>query len=192
MTNPNGFLNFNIPEDYLAYQDQLITNWQRYHQYKSLTGGTMLSETYRHTGRTYSALKCAVDLAMRPDTSSVLFITHKHRAISNFRHYSFFENYAHQHFPYDYTETGKIKFVSYDGLERHLLGATPEPDYVIYDHMVFETCVPGSIARNRVKTPAEEAYKKLHGMYPNHFGESFTDWEIFEEAFNLGLKEASK
>lgn len=38
------------------------------------------------------------------------------------------------------------------------------------------------------RTPAEEAYKKLHGMYPCYS----TDWEIFEEAFNLGVKEASK
>lgn len=188
MTNSNGFIDFKTPEDYLAYQDQLITNWKRYHQYKSLTGGTMLSETYRQTGRTYSALKCAVDLAMMPDTSSVLFITHKYQAISNLRYYPCFENYSHQHFSYIYTETGKIKFVSYDGLERHLLGANPEPDYVIYDHMVFESCVPGYIARNRVRTPAEKAYKKLHGMYPC----TSTDWEIFEQAFNLGVKEASK
>lgn len=188
MTNPNGFIDFKTPEDYLAYQDRLIANWERYHQFKGLTGKITESPIYRQTGKTYSALKCAVDLALRPDTSSVLFIAHQHRGIRDFRHYSFFESYVYHHTAYNYTQTGKIKFVSYDGLEQHLLGANPEPDYVIYDHQVFETCVPGYIARNRVKTPAEEAYKKLHGMYPCYS----TDWGIFEEAFNLGLKEASK
>ncbi len=188
MTNANGFIDFKTPEDYLVYQDRLIANWERYHKYKGLTGKITESPIYRQTGKTFSALKCAVDLALRPDTSSVLFITHKYQAISNLRHYPFFVNYSHQHFPYNYTQTGKIKFVFYDGLERQLLGANPEPDYAIYDHQVFETCVPGYIARNRVRTPAEKAYQKLHGMYPCNS----TDWEIFEEAFNLGLKEASK
>lgn len=190
MTTPNGFIDFKTPEDYLVYQDRLIANWERYHKYKGLTGGTMLSETYRQTGRTYSALKCAVDLALRPDTSSVLFITHKNEGMGNSRHYPFFDNYILKNPTVSSTFVGKIEFIPYGSrLGRRMLGVSHyDPDYVIYDHQVFETCVPGYIARSRVKTPAEKAYKKLHGMYPCNS----TDWEIFEQAFNLGLKEASK
>lgn len=38
------------------------------------------------------------------------------------------------------------------------------------------------------RTPAEEAYKRVHGVYPSFC----TDWEIFEKAFNLGLEAAQK
>ena len=72
--DPKGFLNFNTPEDYLAYQDRLICNWERYHQHKPLSGGTMLSETYRQTGRTWSAVSAAVQLAERLENNEVVFV----------------------------------------------------------------------------------------------------------------------
>ena len=178
MTKPNGFINFNTPEDYLAYQDRLITNWEMHYKYKNLCGGTMLSETYRQTGRTYSAVKCAVELAKRQETKSILFVTHKHTQADDLR-----KNHPLMMLLL-LGEQNKINFIPYSKIEKYALGKE-QPDYVIYDHLVFETCAPIIVLKNREKTPAEEAYKKLHGSYPY----SCTDWKIFEQAFNLGLEE---
>ena len=178
MTKPNGFINFNTPEDYLAYQDRLITNWEMYYKYKNLCGGTMLSETYRQTGRTYSAVKCAVELAKRQETESILFVTHKHTQADDLR-----KNHPLMKLLLlEYLN--KINFIPYSKIEKYALGKE-QPDYVIYDHLVFETCTPTIVLKSRERTPAEEAYKKIYGMYPSFS----TDWKIFEQAFNLGLEE---
>ena len=178
MTKPNGFINFNTPEDYLAYQDRLITNWEMYYKYKNLCGGTMLSETYRQTGRTYSAVKCTVELAKRQETESILFVSYKQSQADDLRKY-------HPLMKFLFLEyLNKINFISYSNIEEYALGKE-QPDYVIYDHLVFETYDPTIVLKSKEKTPAEEAYKKLHGSYPY----SCADWKIFEQAFNFGLEE---
>lgn len=176
MTEPNGFLNFNTPEDYLAYQDRLIANWKQYHQYKHLTGNTMLSEIYRQSGRTHSAIKCAVELARKYETKSVVFVT----STEEQNKCLLINPLSFQLFSYQWS---KVKFISYDKLEKYLLGRVPV-DYVIYDHLVFETCVPTFVTVGRDKTPAEKKWKEIYGNYPY----ACEKWESFEFAFNLGLE----
>jgi hypothetical protein len=180
MTETNGFLNFNTPEDYLAYQDRLIYNWERYHQYKHLSGGTMLSETYRQTGRTYSALKCAVELSKRSDVKSILFVTHNFKQAKYLLSYPLVKDLLR-------CWLDKIIFVSYEGLVNYLIGKKQNPDYVIYDHQVFETCVPDFIIKSEPRTPAEEAYKRVYGVYPmTDVGDGY--WECFLQGFEAAQK----
>lgn len=157
MTEPNGFINFNTPEDYLAYQDRLISNWEMYYRYKNLSGGTMLSETYRQTGRTYSAVKCAVELDKRQETKSILFVTYKHTQSDDLRKYHPLIKLLSPE------ELNKINFISYSNLEKYDIGMKL-PYYVIYDHMVFETCIPNIVLRSVLKTQMNEPVQHEKSM----------------------------
>ena len=176
MTETNGFLNFNTPEDYLAYQDRLIYNWERYHQYKHLSGGTMLSETYRQTGRTYSALKCAVELSKRSDVKSILFVTHNLKQAKYLLSYPLVKDLLR-------CWLNKIIFISYEGLVNYIIEKKQNPDYVIYDHLVFETCVPDFVIKSKPRTPAEEKWKEIYGSYPDSLGDN-----VLFHSFKIGFE----
>ena len=141
--DPKGFLNFNTPEDYLDYQDLLIYNWKIYHQYKHLSGGTMLSETYRQTGRTWSAVSAAVQLAERLENNKVVFVTNTRFPFHYFDDHPLLIKYKnHNRFGFNSESTsnhiGNITIISYNNLS----SISGTINYYIYDHLVFEMCEP--------------------------------------------------
>ena len=85
--------------------------------------------------------------------------------MGDFRHYSFFKKYSNG-YASSRSHVGKIKFVSYDRLGHHLLEVTPESDYVIYDHQVFETCVPGLLLEVGSKHPQKKHIKNFTVCIP--------------------------
>lgn len=160
MTKPNGFLKFNTPEDYLAYQDILIKNWMRHYEYKYLTGNTtsMLSETYRQTGRTWSAVTAAVQLAERPENNKVVFVVSKTSGFPNhyFQLHPLLKEYSDRNdFSLENGYVGNILIVPYHRL------SLVRGDHYIYDHLVFEMCEPTYVPVKDIDTTIKDKTIKL-------------------------------
>jgi hypothetical protein len=186
MFSQKGFLQFNTAKDYLAYQERLIKNWERYYQYHDMAGGTMSSEVYRQTGRTYASLTAAVELA--EEGSKVLYITYKSGQINQLTSHPAIKKYSTLvevpvNSSYNYI-VENIHFISYEKccLRKPM---TYGFDYYIYDHTVFEFLEPKVVYKNTLlASKLEEAYRKEFGYYPEGTEPNFI---LFNKGYNAAL-----
>lgn len=132
-----------------------------------MTEPTMKNDLNRATGRTTGLMLQALGKAVENPGKEVEFIDH----------------YTKNHAQLQLCKT-KIELLA------ETLNLDVSVDLRLKEHLVgFGLFVKSNWVSPYSKlTPAEEAYKRVHGVYPCFC----TDWEIFEKAFNLGLEAAQK
>lgn len=167
MIKAHGFLNFNTAEDYLEHQKILICNWTRSHHYRT----EKYYELYRGTGRTYSAIKCALELSKRNNVKLIIFVASTEVHKSGLKNHPLLKNTKNLH---------KIKFVSYERLNIYLTGQYP--DYIIYDHYVFESCDPTGYLHIQPKMyHTQFKNRKIKSYFKNiisYLKNMFKNWRI--------------
>lgn len=147
-----GYLTFDTPEDYLAYQDKLIENWK-----KSPDGLLVDSYLHRRTGRTYAALTAAVEFAAKGDTTA--FVYPRYDMSTGFEYHPVVEYYK------DKIANQKLYLMTVSQIS-----SPPRCVHYILDHTVFEMCKPSQL-EFIWKTPAKQKikYVKEIRMSPNSY-----------------------
>lgn len=132
-----------------------------------MTETTMKNDTKRATGRTTGLMLQALGKAIENPGKEVEFIDHHPQNHAQLQIYKQQIELLAKTLNLDVTVGIKLK------------------EYLV-DFGLYVTS--NWVSPYSQRTPAEEAYKRVHGVYPCFC----TDWEIFEKAFNLGLEAAQK
>lgn len=135
-----------------------------------MTETTMKNDPKRATGRTLGLVLQALGKAVENPGTEVEFIDH----------------YAQNHAQLQYCKERIEKIAKQLNLDISVIVKLEGKRHFYQYHSLYVKS--NWVSPYSKRTPAEEAYKRVHGVYPSFC----TDWEIFEKAFNLGLEAAQK